>query len=350
VRTATKKVVFGLVATVFPLVFLVIGCEIVLRVLEPPPPASSGEIVRASEDADKQYELAPGSRGMLAGASVAINSFGCRDREHAIERTPGVVRIVGIGDSLTFGQGVEAEQTYLARLEAELTARHLPVEIINCGVFGYNVNEETERFSETAGLLKPDIMIIGYELGDLLPNPPYRKKTGAGKGGAAPADAGGMRWRGFFELFKRSRLVTFLAYRYSFLLKKLSLRNWDSLYADGSPLWKNLNARYDRMAGIARTRGIDVAVVIVPELSNLDDRYPFKSVHARVAEMCRSRGMRVIDLLPSFLGQDGPSLWVHPRDRHPNARGHSIMAQGVVDPIAAMVGARMATLPAAGAR
>lgn len=50
--------------------------------------------------------------------------------------------------------------------------------------------------------------------------------------------------------------------------------------------------------------------------------------------------MTVMDLQPSFLGQDGPRLWCHPQDRHPNAEGHTIIADALLEPVAASVRAR----------
>ena len=223
---------------------------------------------------------------------------------------------------------------------------NLRVEVINCGVYGYNVNEESIRFAELIELLNPDIVLIGYELGDLLPNPVVNKA----KTPVQASPEGGntlIERRALIELVKESRVVSFLAYRYTFLLKKFSLRNWESLYADDSPLWKNLTERYDRMAAGAKSRNIDFAVAIIPELSNLDEHYPFTSVHERVAAMCRARGMKVVDLLPAFLGHDGPGLWIHPRDRHPNAEGHEIIAKALLAPLVGLVQARIP--PGAGA-
>jgi len=320
---------------------MAIGWEIALRWLEPPLPGNTGSIIRPSPDAEKQFELIPGSTGSVAGARTTVNSFGCRDREYRIPKPQGVVRIVGIGDSLTFGQGVEEEDTFLARLERDLIARGLPVEVINCGVFGYNVNEEARRFQEVSELLEPDIVLIGYELGDPLPNPPLKREA-ASASEDSRASHSLLQRHALIDLVKQSRVISFLAYRYSFLLKKFSLRNWDALYADGSPLWKNLSDRYAGMAATARARKIDVAVAIVPQLSNLDAGYPFKSIHDRVAAMCRAQGMRVVDLLPAFMGKDGPRLWIHPRDRHPNAEGHRIIADALFEPVAAMVKVRAA--------
>lgn len=337
--TTVKKVLFSLTAIAIPLALVFLGCELALRWLEPPPLLDKGRVVRKSTNPGKQYELLPGAHGAIAGAPVSIDSFGCRDREYALAKPGGTVRIVGVGDSLTFGQGVTEEATYLARLETSLSARSLPVEVINCGVFGYNADEEAARFAEVAAELNPDIIVVGYELGDILRNPPPRQEAlGAGQG--PPREP--PRMRSIYNVLRHSRVVTFLAYRFSFLMKKFALRDWDGLYADGSPLWEHLVSRYQTMADVARERNIDVAVAIIPELSNLDAHYPFRGVHARVAEMCRSRGMKVIDLLPAFLGQDGPSLWVHPQDRHPNARGHEIIAGGLIDEVAAQVAQRTA--------
>jgi lysophospholipase L1-like esterase len=339
--SATKKIVFTLIATLFPMLVLAVVAEITLRWLEPPVPADAGVIYRPSADAEKGYELVPGSSGMVAGLPVAINSFGCRDRNYSLVKPPGVIRIVGVGDSLTFGQGVKQEHTYLARLEEALASKNLPTEVINCGVGGYNVNEDARRFAEVIGSLDPDIITIGYELGDILQNPRLRKDA-PGVAGGGNATGALVERRRLISLLRKSRVLTFLSYRYSFILKRFALRNWDSLYSDESPLWKNLTAKYANMAQSARAKHIDVAVFIIPELSNLNQRYPFTWVHQRVTTMCEAQGIKTIDLLPSFLGQDGPRLWVHPRNRHPNARGHEIIADATLESVAAMVKARIA--------
>jgi len=338
--SSTKKVAFTLIMIVFPLAALAVAGELVLRWSEPPLPESTGTVVRRTGESEKQYELLPNSSGVVAGAAVSINSFGCRDREYPLVKPAGVVRIVGIGDSLTFGQGVTEPDTYLARLEKDLAAKQ-PVEVINCGVFGYNANEEARRFEEVADTLEPDIVIIGYELGDILQNPPL-KSSGAGVDGEQGGTSRLVEWRSLIEGLKASRLVTFLAYRYSFLLKRFNLRDWDALYDDDSPLWKKLTAKYAAMAKTAAARKIAVVVAIIPELSNLDERYPFRGVHERVAAMGASLGIQTVDLLPAFKGQDGPRLWIHPRDRHPNPQGHQIIERGLIPPITALVNARLA--------
>ena len=51
------------------------------------------------------------------------NEMGFRGRNYEIKKEPGIFRIVGIGDSFTYGAGVSDDATYLARIEATLLER-----------------------------------------------------------------------------------------------------------------------------------------------------------------------------------------------------------------------------------
>lgn len=48
------------------------------------------------------------------------NSLGFRDVEHAVVKGKATFRLLGLGDSFTYGVGVTFEETYLYRLEAML--------------------------------------------------------------------------------------------------------------------------------------------------------------------------------------------------------------------------------------
>jgi hypothetical protein len=60
----------------------------------------------------KNNEYMPGWRGYHAGVTVRINSAGWRGKEFSPQKTEGTIRILGIGDSFTFGKAVE-EDIYL---------------------------------------------------------------------------------------------------------------------------------------------------------------------------------------------------------------------------------------------
>jgi hypothetical protein len=84
-----------------------------------------------------------------------INSAGWRDSETTFERQDGVLRIVLVGDSRTFGFGVPIDKHFSKLIEG-----YLPnVEVINLGVGGYGVNQELITLKEYGLDYEPDLVV-----------------------------------------------------------------------------------------------------------------------------------------------------------------------------------------------
>ena len=73
-----------------------------------------------------------------------------------------------------------------------------------------------------------------------------------------------------------------------------------------------------RAAELREMFGFQLAVVVYPMLYDLDASYPFVGVHRKIVAFADSLGIPALDLLDSFEGEDGPSLWVHRSNQHPN--------------------------------
>jgi hypothetical protein len=95
-----------------------------------------------------------------------ISSMGFRDREYTFDKPSMTYRIISLGDSFTFGQGVGSDETYAKILESLLAghnaSRYSRFEVINMGVQGYNTRDEVQYFMERGSRLGPDLVIIGY--------------------------------------------------------------------------------------------------------------------------------------------------------------------------------------------
>ena len=91
-------------------------------------------------DPDRSFRLAPNFHGIEKSAEFSMvidtNSLGLRDVEFPRTKPPGTVRIIGLGDSFTFGAGVNLDQTYLKVLERRLNQqeRNETIQVINAGV------------------------------------------------------------------------------------------------------------------------------------------------------------------------------------------------------------------------
>lgn len=98
--------------------------------------------------------------GVSMGPGIEpISSMCFRGPEFKPEKRPGVVRVIALGDSVTFG----AEENY-PRLTAECLGAGY--EMINAGVPGYSSLQGLRLFKSHLASLKPDVLIVMFGWGD----------------------------------------------------------------------------------------------------------------------------------------------------------------------------------------
>ncbi|MDD5085561.1 MAG: GDSL-type esterase/lipase family protein, partial [Candidatus Omnitrophica bacterium] len=134
-------------------------------------------------DKDKIYKLKSNIKdGRFAGKLVQTNSFGYRDSEIPVTKTGNTVRILVVGDSVTFGHGVDAEDTYSKCLERRLNEeiKLYRFEVINTAVPGNSPFQE--YYDLKRGLIfKPDIVVVQFVSNDLVePYKAFRRYGGRG--------------------------------------------------------------------------------------------------------------------------------------------------------------------------
>lgn len=105
-------------------------------------------------------------------ASVKINSEGLRDHEYPPEKDPKVFRVLTLGDSFTFGVGVNLDESYPKVLEALLNRRPIhggvrKYEVINAGVEGYGTTQEYIYLGELLRRFSPELVIVGLHSNDV---------------------------------------------------------------------------------------------------------------------------------------------------------------------------------------
>jgi len=135
--------------------------------------ATLGQIIRRSANPRIVYELRPRLDVTFAGGRLTTTDGGYRGRDAESPKPVDVYRIVGIGDSYMFGQGVSDEETYLAQLAQPdlglLSGRS--AQTVNLAVPGFNTVMEVARLRERIAALDPDLILIEIVGNDLdLPN------------------------------------------------------------------------------------------------------------------------------------------------------------------------------------
>ncbi len=270
------------------------------------------------------YDPAGDSRGYLGPTGrieYRINRLGLRGPEPLPGKPPHTLRVVCLGDSFTFGEGVREEDTWPARLQAELIAsrRYGGVEVINAGVQGHGTKESVALYVGYLRSLRPDLVLLGFVLNDAVPFAETIRLNEAAT--RQPTLSWFARASRLWETVERGRIAAEQQRRFADSLRK----SFDS------EAWRDARELLGGMKQLGEEDGFRFVVVIFPILIELNPDYPFADLHARVAEACGTAGVEYLDLLEVFRGQRGPDLWVHPTDQHPNEIAHRQAAKAVAE-------------------
>ena len=99
--------------------------------------------------------------------SASINSLGFRDREFDVAKGDRY-RIIAIGNSFTYGWGVNVEESWPKVLERNLNSEGIPVEVANLGCQGIGPKEYADLAEKAIPLLRPDLVLIATTQGSDL--------------------------------------------------------------------------------------------------------------------------------------------------------------------------------------
>lgn len=254
-------------------------------------------------DGDPYESLPPGAR-----MTYPLNSEGLRGPEPDAFRP----KVLFLGDSFTFGEGVAYEDTFVARVEKTLSP---PLQALDAGVPGYGTAEEAARLPDFLRQYAPRAVVLVYVANDPIPLDQELDRenllvTGPGAGGP--------------------RILRLLLGAFRSVGRDREVEDWYQSYYFGArqSYWAAARSSLADMHKRCDDAKASFGVVVFPILHDLSDR-PFRRIHAAVVAACRDISVPVLDLTDSFAGQRERDLWVHPTDHHPNARAHAIAARPI---------------------
>lgn len=161
----------GLALAASSIFFSLLVIEVALRLFGYDPigefTQGSSYFLRISKHPERDYELVPNTRGDVWDSYVEINSLGIRDREYTRKKRPGTRRLIVLGDSITFGSGVDVEDTYAKQLEAFYVENAKNIEVLNFGVGGYDLLNEVGFLDQAGMSVDPDAVVVGYCINDI---------------------------------------------------------------------------------------------------------------------------------------------------------------------------------------
>ena len=269
----------------------------------------AGELKKRSDDLVLGHEHIPGSQALLQSVDISINERGLRGGP--IEPVqPGQRRILFLGASITLGWGVQEDQVMTSVLARKFSADGKQVQVLNAGIGNYNAERYTELYFKRLQDLKPTDIVVHYFLRDA-----EKLEAGGGNFLLRNSELAVMVWIAANRLFGPSG-------------EGVLENHYKQVYNPQEPGYIAMRASLRKLADHAKANGIRITLAMVPDVHDLAN-YRFGWIHERMAGLAKEMGYEFIDLLPAFGGLKPDEVWAMPGDPHPNARGHSLMANAL---------------------
>ena len=331
----------------------------------PIPAAPLGsEVLETEEQIDSFYlqtqgrgfRLRPNTRARIRRegtpeVEVETNSLGIRDRELG-PKSDDEFRVLVLGDSITFGRAVSADETWTARMEALAGERRKRIHFVNAGITGASTAHEVHLFAEIGARVRPDLVVLQMYLNDAQ-------------------ESGYSSVRMLKEPWSRSRFLSWATLRLRSVEARLSSPvippaldpDWAESFRRGrtlkkgdpfndrdafdfelvsSPLdiglgwnpraWEIVSSGLDVLKRQARDAGCPLVAVIFPVhlqvMGTIEDDAPQRSCR----RICEEHGVPLLDVLPPLRADWQSRHQRHFFDHcHPTPYGYERLAAWTVD-------------------
>lgn len=297
-------------------------------------------------------------------STFSTNSAGLRDGEHALEKPPGVRRIVVLGDSFAWGYGVNDGEIFTDYLEAmsELT------EVINLGVTAYGLRQEIGILKRIGLAFEPDIVLQALTLNDIYREPAHAQQSTelADIKPAVKSDEDTV-FRKFKQALARNsalyKMFQDATNRHKVLVEALvalglkeppsgfetldtnimpALRHYPHELEDA---WTVAEQELLELRGISEAHGARFIVAVIPSLqsvnpealsltlaynSHYEDDFDLDKPYRKLEAFARASGFEMINPVAAFRKQAGKGVQLYlPGDMHFNAQGHELFARQI---------------------
>ena len=307
-------------------------------------------------------ENIPLATATFTGVPVAIDSDGLRGEEITTPKPPHTIRVLAVGDSITFGYGVPVEDTYAKVLERRLNkanAGQPRYEVLNGGTLGGALSDYLHFLNEKAEKLQPDIVLIGLCLNDILV---YSESGTISEAVAEWHEERLPLARSLnHSLLRHSQLYALIYSRLKSLLYRsgtldINQIQGSTLVAVAPPsayqtlAWASSLGMLSQIVAFCRRHGYLLVVIVFPmqmQMSAADLEFYREKYHVklgngalsgdpqqRLQEFAAATNVTLVDLLPAYRAQASAELYlrnsmIRSDPVHPSVKGHQIAADEI---------------------
>jgi hypothetical protein len=253
------------------------------------------------------------------GAQTRVNNLGYRDPD--VPLVPTHYRIVAIGDSITWGQGLTEDERFTTLVQQSLGPS---ADVVNFGIPGRNMPEHLQALDQ-ALRIHPDFILLQIYTNDFETDEMERPRV-------RPL----LPWRGVDRwLLRSSALYSLMSIQWQQLQPRLGLCESYEQYMQrylgnpDSPVAQQSFGRLREFFARVHAAHVPSGAIVFPNPAVLGPRaYSFDYIHDRVLAICAAQQVQCVDLRQPFVTHfhDLREIVVSPFDGHPSPAANRVAA------------------------
>jgi len=309
-----------------------IVCEVVVRSLYGVPLPEHWPLGMVQANPLRGWQMTPGDEHFTYQHPVRVNGLGLRGAELPMERDPQEMRVLTLGDSMLYGQGVAEVDTLPVRLE-DLLGVDDPARrtwrVVNGGHRAYSTHQELALLEELGARVDPDAVVLLWYSNDFDEydiEQVYREllESGPRPFDVGLAEDGPNSWKWRIRQLARSSAAAMVLHD---LVRDHQKPPRDPSYFDEG--FDRLNTYLAQYAECCAVLGARPLLAVVPHSSTLMADNGESRRAGRVEDLARAHGVTVVELLPVLrqLYIDSGELPVIPYDGHYTGLANEHMAR-----------------------
>ena len=306
--------------------------EISLRLLYPAPARFIYPQERYEFDQEMGFVLRPSQVAYTHDRPVSINTLGLRDGEISAEIPPGTVRVIALGDSQTFGNGLDLSDTWPKQLEHMLHGRgRYRWEVVNAGLPGTDTWQHEILLRRLLDVIHPHVVVLALYVNDVATRPDHPLDNSSATN----------TWsKRVVYWLKRSLVATWMYDRLRLAAHSWGLARENSLedivIGGGSNHavergWSQVKHSLAVMKELCDARNAMLFLAVLPRRDQVSGQNRGQAYDDRASKLAEAVGIEAVDLLPGLAAAyrvSGETLFI-PWDGHNSAAANQVIAAAI---------------------
>jgi len=286
--------------------------------------------------------LEPEQRTYTHDEPVEVNSAGLRGPERARALGPGQCRILALGDSQTFGDGLAYPETWPSQLEALLAESGAApeVQVLNAGISATDTWQHEHVLRRVGTGYDYDAVVLAFYVNDVTPR--YEPRQATSLTNTSTKRMG--------YALKRSALFTFLWQLYQKRGSGSEILERERRILEDDPddttarAWAQVEESLRAMKAEASSAGASFSLVILPRRDQVSADDPPRGYNRRVGAIAKKLRIPTLDVLQDLreaYAIHGQKLFI-PWDGHNTAVANAIISRRILETFGATLCSKQA--------